>query len=579
MAGRGLPASTPGDRRPSAFAAKDILEAEEFKRTTMAVLEAGGFECARVGLDQAWPERIGGHRPSLAEQLDEERRRDIEQHMVHVQRGLGTATARESIPSIPTAGRDTRSIVAELHERVSTVAAGIPEIPLPRIDGVPEDVVSQTYTKHEGARKNREACGMCANCARNEAPSRAREASGEGRGKRRKTTRRPCLTVTAVEAYENTMGYLNGADMLRIVETMQRSGSGATGRGVRCGKCRQCLGFQNQRRAKCFAVAAVGGGTVPPRLLPVVKLAAAEAEDRMLLSYPYIKQVDELRMTGVECLMNNKDGQQDRRRDRDKEEVVADDVIEAEEAARWGAPNVPWPPRTRRPRQRNESQEHDESSAVEVGKVLQSSAFGKAVAAFDEALLAAIRERQALTRSRVVAGGDRVGDGDGDEHDGGDEHEQEEEQEASDVARSAQTVRGTLYRLIEGTLNEAAIKLARKAIPTQFRNRNAGDKRIFRERTDIASFPSLPHSALDWYARLLDPSTEAATAPPAPPRNITSGQEQEDEGQACRQSIDELIELLPTDDVRLPFLAGSGLVNGGTAVRRALELFILRSRH
>jgi hypothetical protein len=604
-AGRGHQARLP--RRPSAFAAKAILEAEECKRTAMTVLMAGGFECARVGLDRAWPECTGGHRPSLAEQLDAERRRTIRQQMLPARRDLAASTATAEVPTTsrtprtPIADRDTRSIVAEMHERATAVAAGIPELPLPRVDGVPDDVVLKTYTKYEGAKKYREACGLCNSCARNEVSSQATGArgGGGGGGKRRKTTRRPCLTITAVESYENSMGYLNGVDMLRIVETMQRGGAGATGRGVRCGKCRQCLGFKNQgkRRAKCFAVAAVGDAAVPPRLLPVVKLAAAEAEDRMLLSYPYMKQVDTLRLTGIEWLLKNhedeRNGLRRRRRGRDEEDVEADVVIEAEEAARWGAPNVPCATRPGRKRQRKELHAFDGSSDVEVGKVLQSSAFGEAVAAFDEALLGAIRERQALThRGRIVAGGDRAADGgrcggrDESEQRNcqGEHHWEQEDHVELDVARSVRAVREPLYRLVEGTLNEAAINLARKAIPTQFRNKNSGDKRIVRERTDVASFPSLPHSALDWYARLLDPSSEAATAAPEPARDVPPGHQQEDDdndhhdtddgGQAYRQAMDELIELLPPD-VRLPFLASSLSKSGTVALRR----FLLRSRH
>lgn len=575
--------TTPGDRRPSAFTAKDVLEAEELKRTVMSVLEAGGFEGTLSGLDRAWPEVVGGHRPSLAEQLDAERRRDIERQIVQLRRELGVALPAPAA----TADRTTRSmVVAELQERAATVAARIPELPLPRVDRVPESIVSQTYTKQEGAKKNREACGMCVNCARNEAPGRARRANGDGHGKRRKTSRRPCLTIAAVEMYENNMGYLNGDDMLRIVETMQGGGAGATGRGVRCGKCRQCLGFQNQgkRRAKCFAVAAVSNGTVPPRLLPVVKLAAAEAEDRMLLSYPYIKQVDELRMTGVEWLLKNKDEERDRRRIRGA--TVEDGIIEADEAARWGAANAPSASRTGRPRrEREDSQGYDELSAVDIGRVLQSSVFGESVAAFDEALLAAIRERHALTLGRDVLAdrdGDRHGEvGGGTGQTSGDDgcEQHGEEREELYVARSAQTVRDPLYRLIEATLNEAAVKLARKAVPTQFRNKNAGDKRIFRERTDIASFPSLPDGALDWYRRL-DQGTEAAAPDPAapdpaphvPPEHQHKEPDIED---ACGPSIDELIEDLPSD-VRLPFLASVGLV-GGTVARRAIERFRIRS--
>ena len=217
--------TTPGDRRPSAFTAKDVLEAEELKRTVMSVLEAGGFEGTLSGLDRAWPEVVGGHRPSLAEQLDAERRRDIERQIVQLRRELGVALPAPAA----TADRTTRSmVVAELQERAATVAARIPELPLPRVDRVPESIVSQTYTKQEGAKKNREACGMCVNCARNEAPGRARRANGDGHGKRRKTSRRPCLTIAAVEMYENNMGYLNGDDMLRIVETMQGGGAGAS---------------------------------------------------------------------------------------------------------------------------------------------------------------------------------------------------------------------------------------------------------------------------------------------------------------------------------------------------------------
>ena len=649
-------------RRRCTFTSKDILQAEELKTTVMSLVEDGAFTSLPPGLDRAWPEltgSIGRHRPSLAEQLDAARRRDLEKEIEKLG-GTGRTT-----------NRNTQSMVGELREQVAELAARIPELPMPCVDQVPDSIVIETYKKQDGHQRNRVPCGLCVNCGRNEARAGPENSA---RAKRRKTTRRPCLTVSAVTKYEAEMGYLNGNDMLRIVETMQRAGAGATGRGVRCGKCRQCLALQNQEKksAKCFVAAAVHNGTVPARLLSIVKLAAAGTEDRMLLSYPYIKQVEELRLTGIEWLMK-RNQQKNRRRGRDGVEGAA--LIDPEEALRWGLPNLKCP-----------EQRGSRSEALNIGNILHGSKFGEAVVAFDEALLTAIRERQALTGAQhsggderdaarggptlsssaddrssrvlkfaeavvadvmytlhsasttgspepagssdsflpttpsslalatslatlhasiidwgqeppwmeamiqawscpqlcdqmahVVAGSrtfaiksflahcihssrnvlnatrrdgaadpsrdnatDMTGSAETLCHTCGVDHgttlpswrvdpvlvklndanhdntprvlddvnftpartsHEYDGNEDLPIARVTRSVRGPLYRLIEATLNELAAKVALQSIPTQFRNKNAGDKRIFRERTDIAAFPSLPRNAEEWYTR------------------------------------------------------------------------------
>ena len=192
-------------------------------------------------------------------------------------------------------------------------------------------------------------------------------------------------------------------------------------------------------------------------------------DSRLLLAYPYIKHAEGMRKTGTEWLLQDAD---DRIRDEDEDDDDDDDDDhggddfdadgdgdeddDEEELRRWGLPN-----------------ERRKARVVAVGRALKRSAFGKAVEAFDVALCGAVREREALVRVREGGGVEEGREGVGD---------------------AVLAVREPLYRRVEQTLNDAAMRLAMKAVPVGYRgNRgNLTGKRLSRAVTDLAKWPNLP---------------------------------------------------------------------------------------
>ena len=178
-------------------------------------------------------------------------------------------------------------------------------------------------------------------------------------------------------------------------------------------------------------------------------------DSRLLLAYPYIKNGEGMRKTGTEWLLQDAD---DRIRDEEVDdfEEDGDEEEDEEELRRWGLPN-----------------ERRKARVVAVGRALKRSAFGKAVEAFDVALCGAVREREALVRVREGGGVEEGREGVGD---------------------AVRAVREPLYRRVEQTLNDAAMRLAMKAVPVGYRGYrgNLTGKRLSRAVTDLAKWPNLP---------------------------------------------------------------------------------------
>jgi hypothetical protein len=294
-----------------------FLEVEEYKKAVMSAIQGGGFGQER-NVDRRWPELLSGSTGcsrSLAEVL------------------------REGVDEDGSKKGDDVSLPMMFEEQ-EEIIENVRELPLPSIEGVPEDVVERVYTKDKGKWRHQVMCEHCANCVRslNHQAKKDEQAGNASNRKRRKTDGNyPCLTVQAVKEYENEMGYLGGADLVAVVQKIRGQPGVPSGRGVRCRKCRQCLGYQNEgkRANMCFVAAAVRDDRLPERFAPVLK--AAIEEDIRLLSYPYIKQLAVMRRTGLDCLRERREG--------GNLDIGSED--DEEEAYRWGETNVPWGTRWR----------------------------------------------------------------------------------------------------------------------------------------------------------------------------------------------------------------------------------------
>ena len=236
---------------------------------------------------------------------------------------------------------------------------------------------------------------------------------------------------------------------------------------------------------------------------PTVVTATGEDEDRALLSYPYIKQVKKMRKTGVEWLLMN--DQADKDGDLDMEDVEGDE----DEDRRWGAATASAVRGSR------------VVTSERVGRVVRQSAFGRAVDAFDEALVCAVRERETLLR---VQNGHGSTDND--------------DETGIDIGKLVRGVREVLYKRIEDTLNGAAMSLARNAVPVGFRGKNVTEKRIYRSATDIASFPPLPELAIDWYEPQEEYNVVATQRVPGVARGRGGDTRRDDGSASARAHVD-----------------------------------------
>lgn len=186
-------------------------------------------------------------------------------------------------------------------------ATNIPALPIPVIEGVPEETVRSIIMINK-------RCKMCANCIRD-------------KGHRNL----PCQTLEAVIAWEKQMGAVDGALVAQIAQKLGELTYGhgmRKGKGLRCGRCKTCRVKHSDKM--CVTTVAVRDGILPDRLKPAAVEVATRKNRLGSISDPF-----STKPCGFDML--KQDGT-------DHGTCEGDDVMEYR---RWGITNVPYTERTR----------------------------------------------------------------------------------------------------------------------------------------------------------------------------------------------------------------------------------------
>ena len=189
-------------------------------------------------------------------------------------------------------------------------ASNIPRLPIPEIEGVPQDVIESIIVFNK-------RCKLCKNCIKD-------------KGHRML----PCLSLEAVLEWENQLGGVDGETVAAIASKLNQLTEGhgmRKGKGIRCGSCKKCRA--RRQIDMCLTTVAIRDGWLPDRLKPAAAIEIPKRKQALGgLADPFAPKP-----SGIQILKQNFFASGNNMNAR-----LEDDPNEISEFERWGLTNVPY---------------------------------------------------------------------------------------------------------------------------------------------------------------------------------------------------------------------------------------------